>query len=176
MSYTFNSTSRDRLCAQFPPPPIVGFALCPKSKPLLSLGKCSSSHPEWEQLQGEQGHLDELGEAYLGLTGVAKNWNRLLRAINRAKRPETKAMAASAAGGLQESLQLEWKVWGCSGNSLPEKGLHGSQFPTLGNQAHGKCLSAVTQGTKWLTFYLQKFCLYMETDMLKDAYRNSLGN
>lgn len=85
-------------------------------------------------------------------------------------------MAAAGAGRLQESLQLEWKVKGCSGNSLPEKGLHGSQPPMLGNQAYGKCLSLVTQGTKWLTFYLQKNCLYMETEMLKDAYGNSLGN
>ena len=85
-------------------------------------------------------------------------------------------MAAARAGGLQESLQLEWKVKGCSGNSLPEKGLHDSQPPTLGNQAYGQCLSAVTEGTKWLTFYLQKFCLYMGTEMLKDAYGNSLAN
>lgn len=57
-------------------------------------------------------------------------------------------MAAAGAGGLQESLQLEWKVRGCSGNSLPEKELDGSQLPMLENQAYGKCLSAVTQGTK----------------------------
>lgn len=57
-------------------------------------------------------------------------------------------MAAAGAGGLQESLQLECKIRGCSGNSLPEKGLHGSQLPMLENQASGKCLSAVTEGTK----------------------------
>lgn len=57
-------------------------------------------------------------------------------------------MTAAGAGKLQESLQLEWKVRDCSGNSLPEKGLHGSQLPMLENQGYGKCLSAVTQGTK----------------------------